>query len=134
MSVAAKTKVNTASVTRKHKFLGGNQRNQNAKNFNETVCLQSEKRKEWVREERLQEIAKGTCSAPRLTSSSAASFPRKDECPGTHCSLIEQEREGSCCLRVVREKESWRRGQNKSRKERKSGRLCVAETSKERAQ
>ena len=58
-----------------------------SKNLDETVRLQSEIR------ERLQGIAEGASSAPRLTSSSAASFPGKNECPGTHCSLIEQERE-----------------------------------------
>ena len=37
-------------------------------------------------------------SAPRLASSSAASFSGRNECPGTHCSLIEQEeREDSSC-------------------------------------
>ena len=65
-----------------------------SKNLNETVRLQSEKREEWIREirgERLQEIAEGASSAPRLASSSAASFPERNECTGTHCSLIEQE-------------------------------------------
>ena len=34
----------------------------------------------------------------RLVSSSAASFPERNECSGTHCSLIEQEeREDSSC-------------------------------------
>ena len=66
------------------------------KNLDETVRLQSEKRKEWIREirgERLQGIAESASSAPRLASSSAASFPGRNECPGTHCGLIEQERE-----------------------------------------
>ena len=78
-----------------------------SKNFDETVRLQSEKREERIREirgERLQGIAEGTSSAPRLASSSAASFPGRNECPGTHCSLIEQEEreDSSCqiCLRV----------------------------------
>ena len=44
------------------------------------------------RRERLQEIAEGASSAPRLTSSSAASFLGRNECPETHCSLIEQEK------------------------------------------
>ena len=74
-----------------------------SKNLDETVCLQSDKRQEWVREirrERLQGIAEGASSAPRLASSSAASFPRRNECPGTHCSLIEQEeKEDSFCQR-----------------------------------
>ena len=76
------------------------------KSFNETVRLQSEKRQEWIREikERAQGIAEGPSSAPRLVSSSAVLFPRRNECPGTHCSLIEQhEREDSSyqiCHRV----------------------------------
>ena len=67
-----------------------------SKNLDETVRLQSEIRRKWIREirgERLQEIAKGASSAPSMASSSAASFPGRNECPGTHCSLIEQERE-----------------------------------------
>ena len=72
-----------------------------SKNFDETVRLQSEIRREWIREirgERLQGIAEGAGSAPRLASSSTASFPGRNECPGTHCSLIEQEeREDSSC-------------------------------------
>ena len=72
-----------------------------SKNFDETVHLQSKKGEEWIREirgERLQGIAEGASSAPRLASSSAAPFPRGNECPGTHCSLIEQEeREDSSC-------------------------------------
>ena len=65
-----------------------------SKNLDETVCLQSEKREEWMREirgERLQGIAEGTSSAPRLASSSTELFPGRNGCPGTHCSLIEQE-------------------------------------------
>ena len=72
-----------------------------SKNFDETVRLQSEIRREWIREvrgERLQGIAEGASSAHRLASSSAVSFPGRNECPGTHCSLIEQkEREDSSC-------------------------------------
>ena len=67
-----------------------------SKNLDETVRLQSEIRREWIREirgEKLQGIAESASSAPRLASSSAASFPGRNECPGTHCSLIEQERE-----------------------------------------
>ena len=74
------------------------------KNLDETVCIQSEKREEWmrvIRGERLQEIAEGASSAPRLASSSAVSFPRRNECPGTHCRLTElEEREDSFCQRV----------------------------------
>ena len=72
-----------------------------SKNFDEKVRFQSKKRKEWIREtrgERLQGIAEGASSAPGLASSSAALFPGTNECPGTHCSLIEQnEREDSFC-------------------------------------
>ena len=73
-----------------------------SKNFDETVRLQSEKKEECIREtrgERIQGIAEGMSSAPRLVSSSAVLFPGgRNECPGTHCSLIEQEeREDSSC-------------------------------------
>ena len=72
-----------------------------SKNFDDTVCLQTKEREEWIREmrkERLQGIVEETSSAPRLVSSSAESFPGRNECPGTHCSLIEQEeREDSSC-------------------------------------
>ena len=72
-----------------------------SKNLDETVCLQSEIRQEWIREirgERLQGVAEGASSAPCLASSSAVSFPGRNECLGTHCSLIEQEeREDSSC-------------------------------------
>ena len=52
-------------------------------NFDETVRLQSEKRQQGIREirERLQGIGEGTSSAPRLASSSVASFPGRNECP-----------------------------------------------------
>ena len=72
-----------------------------SKNLDETVRLQSEKREEWIRkirEKRLQRIAEGTSSAHRLTNSLAALFPGRNECSGTHCSLIEQKkREDSFC-------------------------------------
>ena len=71
------------------------------KNLDEKVLLQFEERQELIREitgERLQGITEGTSSASRLANSSAASFPRKNECPETHCSLIEaKEREDSSC-------------------------------------
>ena len=52
-----------------------------------------------IRGEKLQGIEEGASSAPRLASSSAASFPGRNESPGTHCSLIEQEdKEDSSCL------------------------------------
>ena len=73
-----------------------------SKNLDEAVRLQSEKRQEStqeITEERLQGIAEGMSSAPRLVSSFAESFPGRNECPGTHCSLIEQEeREGQFLL------------------------------------
>ena len=71
-----------------------------SKNLNETVRLQFEKREEWIRKirgERLQGIAEGASSAPLLASSSAGSFPGRNECPGTQCNLIEQERVDSSC-------------------------------------
>ena len=69
-----------------------------SKNLDETVCLQSKKRQELIRERRLQGTAEGASSVPCLASSSAALFPRRNECPRTHCSLIEQEdREDSSC-------------------------------------
>ena len=50
------------------------------------------------RRERLQGIAEGASITPRLASSSDSSFPGRKNCPGTHCSLIEQEeREDSSC-------------------------------------
>ena len=66
-----------------------------SKNFDETVHLQSKKREKWIpeiREERLQGIAEGTSSTPRLASSLAASSSGRNKYPGTHCSLIELEK------------------------------------------
>ena len=71
-----------------------------SKNLDETVCLLSKKKVD-TREirERLQGIAEGASSTPHLASSSAALFPGRNECPWTHCSLIEhEEREDSSCL------------------------------------
>ena len=104
MSIAAKTREDTASMTSSSVEIEGTCV---SKYFEETVRLQSEIRREWIREirgERLQGIAEGASSAPRLASSSAVSFPGRNECPGTHCSLIEQEekKDSSCqiCHRV----------------------------------
>ena len=74
------------------------------KNLDETVCLQSEKKimvdTRENRRERLQGITERTSSTPRLASLSAASFPKRNECAWTHCSMIEQEeREDSSCRR-----------------------------------
>ena len=75
-----------------------------SKNFDETVCLQSKKKEEWIREireERLQGIAEGTSSAPHLASSSAELLHGRNDSSGTYCSLIEQEeRENSSCQRL----------------------------------
>ena len=65
-----------------------------SKNLDEKLRLQSEKRQEWIREirgERLQRNAEGTISASHLASSSAAPLLGRNQCPGTHCSLIEKE-------------------------------------------
>ena len=66
-----------------------------SKNLDQTVRLQSEKRQEWIRWERLHGIVEGASSAPRVASSSVALFPGRNECQGTHCSMIEQKREDS---------------------------------------
>ena len=67
-------------------------------------------------------IAEGASSAPRLARSSAVSFPGINECPGTHCSLIEQGREKTVPARSatefeirgnMEERTGWR-GQNES--------------------
>ena len=72
-----------------------------SKNFDETVRLQSEKRLKWIRKirgERIPGIAESAKSAPLLASLSAASFPGRNECPGTHCSLIvQEEKEDTSC-------------------------------------
>ena len=98
------------------------------------------------RREKLQGIAEGASSALRLASSSAASFPGRNECPGTHCSLIEREIEKTIPARSatefqiggkMEERTGWR-GQNESQieeKEKKNGRFVgVAKASKERAE
>ena len=102
VSVAAKTREHTASVTREHKFFMETEGTCVLdENLNETVRLQFKKRQEWIqkiRGERLQGIKEGTSCAPRLTCSSAAPFLRRNECPGTHCSMIvQEEREHSFC-------------------------------------
>ena len=117
-----------------------------SKNLEETVRLQSEKREEWIQEimgERLQGIAGGASSAPRLASSSAALFLGRNECPETHCSPTEQEeREDKSATKFeirgkMEERAGWR-GQNESqivREGKRNGRLVTAaETSKERAE
>ena len=72
-----------------------------SKNIEETVHLQSKKRQVWIREireERQQGIAKSASIPPRPARSSTALLPGRNECPGNHCSLIEQEeRKDSFC-------------------------------------
>ena len=95
-----------------------------SKKLEKTVCLQCERRKKWIREirgERLQRIAKSTNSASRLASSSAASFPGRNECLGTHYSLIEQE-EREDNSRQICERDRGKRkhgGKDKARREEK---------------
>ena len=86
-----------------------------SKYFDETVRLQSE-----IRGERLQGIAEGASSAPRLASSSAASFHGRNECPGTHCSPIEQkEREARSATEFeIREKMEERTERESDRRRR----------------
>ena len=116
-----------------------------SKNFDETVRLQSEKREDWI-QERLQGIVEGASSAPRPGTSSAASFPGRNECPGTHCNLINRRREKTVTARSatefeirgkMEERTGWR-GQNENQivgEEKRNGRLVgAAETSKERAE
>ena len=59
----------------------------------------SNTRKEKVdTKEKRRETAESTSNTSRLASLSAASYPMRNECPGTHCSLIVQEgRKGSFC-------------------------------------
>ena len=91
MSVAAKTREDTASMIRKHKFMVEIEETCVSKNFDETVRLQSEKRRVDMRDQR-RGIAGGASSAPCLASSSSDSFSGRNECLGTHCSLIEPEK------------------------------------------
>ena len=117
-----------------------------SKNLDETVRLQSEKRRERIREvrgERLQGVAEGSSSAPRLASSSVALFPGRNECPGTHCSLIEQKDRDPARspaefeIKGKMEERTGRRGQNESQtgEEKRNGRLVdAAETSIERGE
>ena len=81
----------------------------------------SNPRKDKSRYERLQGIADNASSAPRLASLSAASFSGRNECPGTHCSLIEQEEKKTVPARSATEfeiRERWKRGQGGENKTR----------------
>ena len=100
-----------------------------SKNLDKTVRLQSEIRREWMREirgERLQGIAEGASSVPRLASSSAASFPGRNECPGTNCSLIQQEREDNSCQICHRVRDNRKDGrEDRTKKKREMADLLV---------
>ena len=69
------------------------------------------------RREILQGIAEGASSAPRMASSPAASFPGSNECPGTHCSLIEQEREKTVPARSATEFEEKEKTEERTEQE-----------------
>ena len=101
VSVAAKTREDTASMTSKHKFLSGNRGSLCVEEFRSDSTPPVREKTRGIRDlrpEKLQGIAEDASSAPRLTSSSAASFPGRNKCPGTHCSLIIlEEREDSSC-------------------------------------
>ena len=111
-----------------------------SKNFNQTVHLQFK-----ISGERLQRIAKGSSSAPHLASSSVASFPSRNQCRGTHSSLIEQEKKKVPTRsdtefeigKNLEEGTGWR-GQNESQiigEETRNGRLVgAADTSKEHSE
>ena len=100
-SIAAKTREDTASVTRLLESSLETEETCLLKNIDETAHFQSEKRHEWIREvivEGLQGTAEGRIGAPRLASSSRVSLPGRNECPGTDCSLIVKEKiEDSSC-------------------------------------
>ena len=98
-----------------------------SKYFKETVRLQSEIRRE-IRGERPQGIVEGASSAPRLASSSAVSFPGRNECPGTHCSLIEQKekKDSSCqiCHRVSDNRKDGGEDRTRVRQEKKRRKMA----------
>ena len=67
-----------------------------SKNLDETICLQSEKREEWIREIREERLLREQVALPVWPA-----YHPSHECLGTHCSLIEQvEREDSSCQRL----------------------------------
>ena len=86
-------------MTREHKFLGGNQENQCVKEFrcDNTPPVREkgrvdtrDKRRETTRDCTEYELR------TRLASASVASSGR-NECSGTHCNLIVQEKKDSSC-------------------------------------
>ena len=88
-------------MMREHRFLGGDRGNLCVKilrGYSTPPVRDKTRVIREIRGENLQGISESASSAPRLASSSTASFPGRNECPGTHCSLIEQEeREDSSC-------------------------------------
>ena len=63
-----------------------------SQNLDKTIRLQSEKRQEWIRE--MKETTRNCRGREQRSPSdklSAALFPGRNECPGTHCNLMEQE-------------------------------------------
>ena len=66
-----------------------------SKNYDETAHIQSEKKR--VNKRGKREATSDSSCAPRPDSSSAVSFPRSNERPGTHCSRIVEKRKYSSC-------------------------------------
>ena len=101
MSVAAETRKDAESMTIENKFLIGNRRYLSVKEFRYDSKSPIRKKRRGVREikgERLRGAAESSSSATSQANSSAASFPGRNESPGTHCSLIvEEKREDRCC-------------------------------------
>ena len=101
MSVAAKTREDTASMTREYEFLGGNRGDLCVKEFrSDSTPTVRDKTRVDTRDKRIKTTR--DCGGRKQRSPSgqlvSASFPGRNECPGTHCSLIEQEeREDSSC-------------------------------------
>ena len=85
----------------------------------------------------MQGIPEGTSCALRPASSSAASFPGRNKCPGTHCSLIEQQEkeDGPCQSDCGKRKDGAKDKVASVREEKRNGRLVgAAETSKKLAE
>ena len=100
MSVVAMTREGSASVTREHKFLSINRGNLCVQKLRCSISPVREKRKVNAKDKRRETTreCRGTSSIPRLASLSAALFPGRNECPGTHCGLIvQEEKEDSSC-------------------------------------
>ena len=75
-----------------------------SKNLDDTLPLQSKKRKYWIQEvrgKRLQGTAKSRSNAYCLPSLSASSLLGKNRCLETHCSLtvMENRKDGDCLMR-----------------------------------